>query len=90
MYSVIIIICGAGAIMYNDTVKKIYTERVRTIVGRRREWLSRRQSAAGGKDRVCSHERTQSETRIKEESRRESRTIFSTRSNIVLHGGKYI
>lgn len=28
MYSVIII-CGAGAIMYNDTVKKIYTERVR-------------------------------------------------------------
>jgi len=37
MYSVIII-CGAGAIMYNDTVKKIYTERVREAERGRDEW----------------------------------------------------
>jgi hypothetical protein len=44
----------------------------------------------GEKECVCSLVRMQSEMRIKEESRRESCIIFSTRSNIVLHGGKYI
>lgn len=42
MYS-IIIICGAGAIMYNDTVKKIYTERARTI------WVVGDRWRAGGR-----------------------------------------
>lgn len=81
IYSVII--CGAGAIMYNDTVKKIYTERAE----RERE---RGIEKEGEKERVCSLVRMQSEMSIKEESRRESCIIFSIRSNIVLHGGKYI
>lgn len=77
-----IIICGAGAIMYNDTVKKIYTERERENEGGSEK--------EGEKERVCSLVRMQSEMSIKEESRRESCIIFSIRSNIVLHGGKYI
>jgi len=82
IYSVII--CGAGAIMYNDTVKKIYTEKERVREGERGG------EKEGEKERVCSLVRMQSEMSIKEESRRESCIIFSTRSNIVLHGGKYI
>lgn len=72
--------------MYNDTVKKIYTERERE----RERKSARGSEKEGEKERVCSLVRMQSEMSIKEESRRESCIIFSTRSNIVLHGGKYI
>lgn len=49
IYIYSVIICGAGAIMYNDTVKKIYTERDRE---RERQTRERERVKTDGREGV--------------------------------------